>query len=251
MKQFAFTLILGAVLGGTLPALGESAVDPRAQGLLTAASQNLARARGFSFQSQSAFEDMSPEGVKFEYHAVAQVYVERPNRFQVNYQSDRRHAQFNYDGKIFTLWDRLVQVYGTLPAPGNSDQILDRTVREFDFLVPLADLIRSNPTQTLGGKIKRGYYLGEVSLNGQKVHHLGFRQANLDWQIWIEAGPNPLIRKLLLTYTQLAGNPQYSAVFDRWNLDWRPPRPDFFTFQAPSGAAQINFLVPSANARPR
>ncbi|MFN5514367.1 MAG: DUF2092 domain-containing protein [Cyanobacteriota bacterium] len=251
IKRFAPVIVLGlltAALARAVPSGAQDSVDPRARDLLTAASQRLAQARGFSFQSQIEFEDMAPAGIKFQYHSSAQVYVERPNRFQVNYQSDRRQTQFNFDGKALTLWDRLAGVYGSLPAPGNNDQALDRTVKDFDFLVPLADLLRTNPGQALEGKIRQGYYLGEVSLNGQKVHHLGFRQDNLDWQIWIDAGPTPLIRKLLLTYTQLDGNPQYSAVFDQWNLDWRPPTASFFSFQTPPGATQIDFLPSQTGA---
>jgi hypothetical protein len=66
-------------------------------------------------------------------------------------------------------------------------------------------------------------------------------QADVDWQVWIEVGKQILPRKLVITYVDEPGDPQYSAVLTDW--DFTPRLPErLFRFEAPAGAARIEFL---------
>jgi hypothetical protein len=40
--------------------------------------------------------------------------------------------------------------------------------------------------------VQSGTYVGLHNVGKVKCHHLAFRQRMLDWQIWIEAGDQPL-----------------------------------------------------------
>jgi len=66
-----------------------------------------------------------------------------------------------------------------------------------------------------------------------------FSQATIEWQIWIDAGDTPLPRKLVISYVQEPGEPQYSATMRRWNLESKVPE-GLFTFEAPEGAQKID-----------
>jgi hypothetical protein len=67
--------------------------------------------------------------------------------------------------------------------------------------------------------------------------HYAFRQAGLDWQVWIQMGDYPLPRKLVLTTMTDEARPQYTATMT-WNL-----APSFndaaFTFVAPKDAGRV------------
>jgi hypothetical protein len=62
-------------------------------------------------------------------------------------------------------------------------------------------------------------------------------------QVWIAQGEQPLPRRVILTYKNAPGQPQYRADLSEWNLS--PTVADnSFTFTPPAGAEQIPFLAP-------
>ncbi len=60
------------------------------------------------------------------------------------------------------------------------------------------------------GGVQRGEYLGIHEAAGVPCHHLAFEQATIDWQLWIDAGKDPLPRKLVITYKTEDEVPQYT-----------------------------------------
>ena len=73
---------------------------------------------------------------------------------------------------------------------------------------------------------------------------LAFRQANVDWQLWVEKGARPVPRKLVITTRHAVGDPQFQAVMD-WDVQ---PKLDkaTFVFTPPKGAQEIPFLDAAA-----
>jgi hypothetical protein len=71
--------------------------------------------------------------------------------------------------------------------------------------------------------------------------HLAFRGESVDWQVWIDRGENPLIRKIVITYKELPGEPQISARLDDWDI--QPQLADaIFQFTPPEDARRIQVL---------
>ena len=75
----------------------------------------------------------------------------------------------------------------------------------------------------LMGDVQRGVYLGIHEAAGVPCHHLSFEQATIDWQIWIDAGTDPLPRKLVITYKTEDEVPQYAVTIRKWNLQAKLP----------------------------
>jgi hypothetical protein len=83
--------------------------------------------------------------------------------------------------------------------------------------------------------------LGTVTVLGVSCQHLAFTQANIDWQVWIEDGPMPTPKKIVITYKDEEGSPQYTALFSKWDFDTKLP--DFvFSFDPPAGAQKIDIM---------
>ena len=77
-------------------------------------------------------------------------------------------------------------------------------------------------------------------MSGQTCHHLAFQQEHLDWQLWVDArGTRAVPRKLVITYKNEPGDPQFSATFDDWDL-----APDFpeghFEAKLPGDADRVS-----------
>jgi hypothetical protein len=77
-------------------------------------------------------------------------------------------------------------------------------------------------------------------MDGSYVHHLLFRFAAADFQLWIEGGEVPVMRKVIIDYREREGTPRYEAVLSDWNF--RPAvSEDQFAFEPPEGAERIEF----------
>ena len=116
--------------------------------------------------------------------------------------------------------------------------MLDFVMDEYDVTIPLADLLFSDPYETLTEHVESGEYLGLAVVGGTTCHHLAFRQDEIDWQIWIDVGSPSLPRKIVITYRELRGQPQYCATLTEWNLSPRLPD-DVFEFRPPVDARQV------------
>ena len=73
--------------------------------------------------------------------------------------------------------------------------------------------------------------------------HLAVRSADVDMQIWIAQGEQPLPRRIILTYKNAPGQPQFRADLSDWDLSPKVAA-DSFSFNPPAGAEQIPFLAP-------
>ena len=144
-----------------------------------------------------------------------------------------------YDGKTLTVLDKARNVYMSVDVPGNVDAALDRIADDYGVVIPLSDLLYPDPYATLMEGVAYGEYQGLHHAAGTLCHHLAFSQDAIDWQIWIDAGEKPLPRKLVITYVDEPGAPQYSAVIKRFTLDPKFPE-GLFDFVAPEGAQRIS-----------
>jgi hypothetical protein len=68
----------------------------------------------------------------------------------------------------------------------------------------------------------------------------------VDVQLWVAEGEDPVIHRLVITYTELPGEPQYRALLSDWNFS---PEIDAttFTFTPPADARKIDFLGAAAD----
>jgi len=116
--------------------------------------------------------------------------------------------------------------------------MLDEMHDEYDIDLPLADLAVSDPYKHAVAKVESATYYGLAPALGYSCHHLAFRQENIDWQVWIQDGPQPLIRKLVITHKAEEGSPEFTALITHWDFAERISESDF-VFEPPSGAVRI------------
>ena len=226
-------------------ASGADGVEAQADRLLHEMSEYLRTAGEFTFHADITYDSVLASGEKIEYGAIADAAVRRPDRLHVEYRGDWRQSRFLLDGSTATVHDLLVNVYAVTEVPPEIDDALDRMVEVFGFSVPIADLVYADPYTILTDQVQAGTLLGQTSVDGTPCHHLTFSQETIDWQIWIEQGPHPVPRKLLITYKQEAGWPQYAARLSDWNFQPRLSE-HYFQFHPPAGADEIEFLPSQA-----
>ena len=92
--------------------------------------------------------------------------------------------------------------------------------------------------EELSDSVVNSAYLGTVYVNDVECHYLTFREAKVDWQLWVRAEGDPLPMKYVITTKWITGAPQYAIRFRDWNTNPQIVS-GFFDFKAPEGAKKL------------
>ncbi|HZQ45661.1 MAG TPA: DUF2092 domain-containing protein [Verrucomicrobiae bacterium] len=216
-------------------------ISHHADELLRRTSDYLSQSPFFSVNAEVWQDAVMASGQRVQATRTVDLQVRRPNRLRAELRSTRRNRGIWYDGKTVSILDRNRGTYGTVAAPNNLDEMLDSSLLRFGIAIPLEDLIESNPYAEAKQKVSSGTDIGPTTVLGVPCEHLAFSQTNIDWQIWIEDGPRPVPRKIVIIYKDEEGSPQYTALLNNW--DFETKLPEFvFKFEPPPGAAKVNVM---------
>jgi len=218
---------------------GSRLVEPRVEELVRQMSDRLAKATSLAVDAEEVYDEVPEDAPRRQLTCVRRVAMRRPGRLVGDASGDARNGSFWYDGQTFSALDREQNVWASGTVPPTVDGALDWVFDQTGTVVPLADFLYANPYERLMGDVQRGVYLGVHEAAGVPCHHLSFEQATIDWQLWIDAGPDPLPRKLVITYKAEDEVPQYSVTIRKWNLEANVPEA-LFQFTPPEGAKRID-----------
>jgi len=213
-------------------------VDARSDEIMKRMSAFLARTPRFALEAEEAVDEVSVGAPRLQLTNLRRVAVARPDRFAADATGDSLNRAVVYDGHTLSTLDKARNVYFTVQAPATIDSTLDAIEEKLGLVVPLSDFLYADPYAVLMEGVLYGEYRGIHLAAGVPCHHLAFTQEQIEWQIWIDAGDEPLPRKLLIAYVDEPGVPQYSATIKRWSL--KPAFTDqLFRFDPPEGAKRV------------
>lgn len=258
MKVITSLLISGVVLlggvacarqvtGRAIENRAEAATEPgdespTADQVLRRMADHLASTKAFHLRAEVTFDDVPRRHTKVQYSGTIDVYLRRPDRLFVNYRDDLSAKQLWIDGNDVTLFDPMHNVYFTTEAASTIGATLERLSAEYGFSLPLDDLLVPDPHPELASGVVVSRYLGLHQAGGMSCHHVVFAQDDVTWQIWVDAGDKPLLRKKVITYKTLPMAPQFTIELERW--DGSPVLPDSrFQPDIPDDAIRIDFAA--------
>lgn len=226
----------------------ESKFDPFADALLEAAGDYLASASEFSVQAEITFEEFLNSRQKVQLSRTVEIMVRRPDRLRAEIVDDKGQRRLFFDGKTVSLHNLDQNVYATVEQPGTIEQMIDSLRERYGMAAPLADILVSDPHANYRENATSASYLGLHVLQGVRHHHILLSNENADYQVWIEDGATPVLRKILITYADQPGTPQIEAMLTTWNFV--PRLPDLaFTFAPPVDADEIEILPAKETAK--
>jgi hypothetical protein len=238
----------------------EQAAAPEAQAAPAPESPALVRVReatrhleslpAFRMDATTVFDAVQENGQKLQFSDRRIVTVRRPDRTRVSFVDDFGQSyDVYYDGQTLTRYDRDDNVYGQLDVPGTLDETLDFLELELGAPLPLADLLYSD-LSALGAAATEAEVVGVSYVAGVYCDQLAFRNEQIDWQVWVEQGETPWIRKIVIDYKQAPSRPQFAAFFTSW--DAKPEVGDaLFYFSPPPKAAKIPTVALPARGKPQ
>ncbi len=224
-------------------------VDMEARRHLRRMTDYLAGLQQFSVDAQSTLEAVLASGQKIQFVMEASAEVRRPDKLHAERKSDLVSQAFYYDGKSMTLYNPSDKVYATVPAPDTIEGTLDFARDRLDIVAPAGDLLYRNAFELLMQATTSGSVVGKAMIGGVQCDHLAFRGHEVDWQVWIADGDQPLPRRYVVTTKDLASHPEFTVVMTNWNVS--PNLSDAsFSFTPPAGAKPIDFLTREAGTAP-
>jgi hypothetical protein len=213
-------------------------VEPRADELVRQMSDRLALASAFALEAEEVYDEVPEHSPRVQMTATRRVALRRPDRLAGDATGDALNRSFWYDGKAFYAHDKEQNTWTSGTVPETIDGALDWVFDTTGTVVPLADFVYGDVYSRLMSGVQRGVYLGVHEAAGVPCHHLSFEQATIDWQLWIDAGKEPVPRKLVIAYKTEDEVPQYAVTFRKWNLEAKVPD-ELFRFEPPEGARRV------------
>jgi len=231
-------LLAGLTLSGTAladepreTAASEEAtplIDPAAMQALERMGAYLRGLQAFSLKADDTLDEVLESGQKIQLTKTVEIRAHRPDRLRADIETDRKARELYYDGRNFTLVVPESRYYTTIPAPPTIRETLDYLQAKYGVAFPLADLFLWGESGDDSGAIQEAMRVGASRIAGQPAEHYAFRQADVDWQIWIAQGEAPLPLRYVITSKDVEGEPQFTATLN-WDTTAKPDE-SVFTF---------------------
>jgi hypothetical protein len=232
----ALALFAGSAYAGSQEkAVG---IDPVAKKIVQTLSKASQQSGAVRYKVYDTSDEVTETGEMIQYAHVRTVVLKRPDRLYMETRGDQANIVLWYDGSLFTLLDRDKNVYVQMKALATIDETIDMVYDRYGISTPLADMLSGDIYTVLMDAAITCRYLGPGLVGETPCHHIVATQKDIDWQAWIDQGDNPYLRKLVITYKQFDGNPQYTAMLAEAEV-LTSVSPNTFAAQLPEGAAEV------------
>ncbi len=216
-----------------------SAPGSDAKNILRAMSDYLRSQETIEFSFDSDIEIITPQLEKIQFASSGEALLARPDRFRAHRVSGHADVALYFDGKTVSIFGKSSNGYAQFEAPGTVDHLIEALRAGHGIAMPGADLLLSNSYDVLVAGVEEAKHIGRGIIDGVSCEHLAFRNFDTDWQLWVEAGKNPIPRKMVITSKTLNNAPQYTVRIKSWKKDVKPA-PGAFSFVPPATAKKLS-----------
>lgn len=217
--------------------------DPEALAELKRATDFLTAQPRFKFKARIFYDVIQDDGRRLQFEKNGEISLQRPDRLYVeSRRDDGRWRKLWYQGKTLSIAELSQNLHTQVQAPPTIDATLDMLEALVKEPQPLADILY-NDLSPLEEQAIEADLVGDSLLDEVPCRQLSFRGETVDWQLWVEQGEKPFIRKVVINYREAPGSPQYMALIN----DWETPErfsDELFTFVVPKGSEWIKVLGP-------
>lgn len=237
--------VVAWVLAAPAAPRAQGGMDADSRAVLAAMSAHLGGLHSFSVEYAAVDEVVTTDGQKVQFLHSGSLTAQRPDRLHAVRRGAAGTAELVLDGSSLVMFGRDVNAYLRLPATSIAAAV--EAVQRLGFDAPGADLLADRPMDGTTTDIVTGVHVGMTFIEGVEVHHLAFRGAEVDWQLWVTAGDRPLPLRYVIVSKSVAGAPQYTLQLRNWTLA-SAADPARFTFTPPPGARQLDPSSVTVNA---
>ncbi len=220
------TVLTVPVLSDQKQGSTQSPSELQAMPVLKNMSEYLAHAGRLSVTIRDSYDVVQESEQKIEFGELRIVTVSCPNRLRhpdrLRIEVERSDGQKDlviFDGKDMTIYAANHNIYATTSRQGTLDQAIKYALDDLKIRMPLALMFLSTLPSELDNLGVSADYVEKTTITDVPCDHLVVRTAGgVDFQVWIAQGREPLPRRIVITYKDEHGQPQFWADFSNWNL---------------------------------
>jgi len=210
---------------------------PVPSALLMKSYRYMGKLKSFSIDAVTTSDELFLDKMLVTYTHHVHIDLLRPSKLHIWVSGDLKEKAYYINSGTFTVYDALTKYYGQTKVPQSIDKALDFLFEKYDVKSPLANILYSDLDRRIPSKDK-GNYFGKSEVDDIVCHHIGFVTPEHEYQIWIEEGKKPLIRKFIIIDKTEPSLPRSGTVL-RWKLDSKL-KTDYFVPDLPTDAVKIN-----------
>ncbi len=195
------------------------------------------------------------------------ITAQRPNKLLYALDASQANAQITSDGKELFAYIEKLGKYAVEEAPPTFDALFQNPI--VMGLIGFGNsggaivaMLSNDPAAKLLEAPQKVEYGGLVDLGDTKCHLIKATQEQFDWELWIDAGKQPLVRQFVPDLTKAfaraaeGGNRTFDNVkvtnvasFTDWEIDAKL-KADAFAFTLPKDATGFDSLMEMFTGRP-
>src|SRR5260221_6187906 len=198
----------------------QSASELQAMPILKNMSEYLAHAERFSVTIRDGYDVVQESGQKIEFGDLRTITVSRPDRLRIEVErSDGQKDLVVFDGKDMTIYAANHNIYATTSRQGTLDQAIKYAVDDLKIRLPLSLMLLSTLPSELVNLGVSADYVEKTTITDVPCDHLAVRTTGgADCQVWVAQCAEALPRRIVITYKDENGQPQFWADLSNWNL---------------------------------
>ncbi|HEX4516431.1 MAG TPA: DUF2092 domain-containing protein [Polyangiaceae bacterium] len=227
----------------------EGVIEPQADAVLHRMSDYLAGLQAFRMETTSVDEKVTTEHQKIQELKESKVSVKRPGRLRVDRAGPKGHAVFRDDGQRFTLFHVEKNVFTDAPAPPTIDAAVDNVRQRLGVDAPAGDLIVSDAYNALTDGVKVARYVGLEPIGNVQAHHLAMRKKDVDYQLWIQDGPQAVPLRYVIVSKDMPSQPEYTLEMRAWDVN-PSIADDEFKLEVPPNAKRVDLTMKQQEKKP-
>jgi hypothetical protein len=219
-----------------------NAFSAEAESRLLDMAMKLADTNQFTVTIHMTYDVVQDSGQIIEFGEVRTLQIGRPDFLRVDaQQSDGDVGGLIFDGQTITQFSETQRVYSQIERPGDIDAMIRYAVGELGVRLPLARMLVSSFPQEILRLTNSVDIVERNTLGPLATEHIAGMTDDLDYQVWIAEDNFPT--RIVLTYKNAPGQPQFRADFADWETTPILKRASF-TYVPPEDAEKIPILLP-------
>lgn len=253
------SLVATAAPGASAASL-TPAPDPQVGKVLMGMAAYLQAAK--SFKCTVALQvNTEMEGMKQEISAVYDLAAEKPNRLALRYVKGMTGNTVVCNGKKLYIYALSLNRYEEREAPKRIEQLAEGVGPMAGNMLFIDNLLVNDIYAGIMDGVATATYIGKERIEGSDCEHVRFVQEQFDWDLWVRAGPEPVVVQVVSdmakSFSGMTGEAappkgmkmQVLNRFSGWKVDGTLPA-DTFEFIPPPGARKAESLFEGGEEEP-
>lgn len=236
-------LLLSPATAAPAAHAAEEQIDPQATKLIARMDDYLKHLQNFSVTIEIGYDVTQAWGQKIEFGETRQLSVRRPSDLRLDIKDrDGSTSGVVFDGKSLTVFDTTDHAWASVPQTGSVENAVSYFVDDLGLRLPMSSVFSGNLSGKIDGWAENVWLVGTETIEGVRCDHLALRGPWEDLQLWIAQGDEPLLQRMIITYTRADGEPQFWAQLRDWNVK-AGLKDSTFVFHPTDDMAKIAFAA--------